>query len=78
MNRTLAFDSILTFHRFDTAARADLKLSHSMSIDPSRKKRVHAGHRVLPTRIIRQIEDLLGVDTLDMEKLLQLKLTLTE
>ena len=49
-----------------------------MCADISKKKRVRAGHRASATKIIRRIEDILVADTLDAEKLSQLKLMLSE
>ena len=49
-----------------------------MSTDLSRKRQVHAGHRVLATKTNRQVEDILAVDTSDIEKMAQLRLTLSE
>jgi len=50
-----------------------------MSVEQlSRKKRVRAGHRASATKIIGKIEDVLAVDPPNVERLSQLKLTLTE
>ena len=46
--------------------------------DPSRKKRVRAGHRALATKAIGRVEDLLAPEKPDLDKLSQLKLTLSE
>ena len=49
-----------------------------MSAKVTKKKRVHSGHRLATTNMIRKIEELLLAHTTDLEKLSQLKLALSE
>ena len=48
------------------------------TVDPSRKKRVRAGHRASATKAMGRAEDLLAPEKPDLDKLSQLKLVLRE
>lgn len=50
----------------------------TMPVDHSKKVRIRAGHRGVATKLLRDVEAVLGASTVDVDKLSELKMSLNE